>query len=289
MADSLDLKFRPRYQIENFAAYYDGAEHTEISSDPMKPMSLITEATVSNTSLDYQDSGGAMRPAFDVNYQLDADSDTSDQVNGDMYLLMDTDDPANTVPSTDVEESHREEAEAANSPGTSYDAEYAMGYGQKASECGTVAGCSASTNTLSSPTAEQWVCDFVDDDFFQQYFDGESCYYTEYLPHTDRHVDPPEEMLVVGAINSVIDDTALLDEDYISVLGTAETIELRNKMYAQMTRYTLGQSPPGRWVFEGDGLEPESILELMTVGSCRDVTLMGVPIPAVPASIKLWW
>ncbi|OGJ46325.1 hypothetical protein A3J23_03105 [Candidatus Peregrinibacteria bacterium RIFCSPLOWO2_02_FULL_48_14] len=285
-AGSSDLSFRPRYQIESFTTYYEGSEHTEISEDSSETMSLRTEATVSDTSLAFQDTGGSMRPGYAVNYQMDATStNESDPQNGDMYLLIDTDEPPDAGDAEDFEETHREDTISSFYVSSTYSEDYSIGYGQKTSDC-SVPGftCPAASNTLSDPTAEQWVCDTVT----EQRFGKESCYYTEYLPHTDRHVDPPEEMLVVGSINSVIDDSDLLNEDYISVLGTAETIELRNKMYAQAVRYTLGQSAAGGGILSGDSLEASGgVLELMNgrllyaegdviIDGCSDTGCTGI-------------
>lgn len=272
--DGGDLSYRPRYQIENFVSVYDSAEHTDISDIPSKTMYLVTEATVSDTSDAYQAvySGSASRPGYRVYYQMDATSDGSDQMLGDMYLLIDTDEPQSGKTSGDVEETYRTDSISSGYLSTEYFREYAIGYGQKFSECGGVIACPASTNTLSDPTAEQWVCD----DATEQRFGEESCYYTEYLPHIDRHAEP-EDMLVIGAINSVVDEDDFLNEDYVSVLGTAETINLRNKMYAQVARYTLGQTASGGTL--DSSMDPDSgIVELIggrLLFAQGDVTIEG--------------
>lgn len=267
-----DLSYRPRYQINKFVAVYDSEEHTTISENTSKAMSLNTEAVTSNTSDAFQlGHSGAAKPSYNVNYQMDATSATDDPVSGDIYLLIDTDNPPNAPASRDVEETYRTDNLVASNPSYSnYEKNYAIGYGQKASECSSTAPlgsdhpCAASTNTpLTDPTAEQWVCD----DATETTMGDTSCYYTEYLPHLDRHINPAESMFVIGAINSIIDADDVLEEisesegTILSTLGTTETINLRNKMYAWVLRYTLGQdasSGPvelmtGRLVFaEGD-------------------------------------
>lgn len=282
-----DLSYRPRYQINKFVAVYDGSEYTTISDDVAElGMNLKTEAVMSDTSLAYQSVIGAARPNYRVYYQLDADSSGTDMVTGDRYLLMDTDYPSNSPTSGDVEETYRRDDVTSSLPYyTAYNRAYAMAYGQKASylsTCGTpgFSACVTPTNTLSNPTAEQWVCD----DATEQTMGEESCYYTEYLPHIDRHQEP-ESMFVIGAINSIIDADEVLEEisneegTVLSTLGTTETINLRNKMYAQGLLYTrmyVGTASSGS--FDSSGEPSSGLVELMNgrlVFAQGDVTIDG--------------
>ncbi len=277
-----DLSYRPRYQITRFVAVYDGSEYTTISDDLAETgMNLKTEAVMSDTSAAYQSVIGASHPSYRVYYQLDADSSEVQMSTGDRYLLMDTDNPPNTPTSGDVEETHREDDVDYSMPYYSaYNKAYAMAYGQKFSECPTSGSCPAPTNTLSNPTAEQWVCD----DATEQTMGEISCYYTEYLPHVDRHKDP-ESMFVIGAINSIIDADEVLEEiseaegTVLSTLGTTETINLRNKMYAQGLLYTrmyLNTASSGS--FDSSGAPSSGLVELMNgrlVFAQGDVTIDG--------------
>lgn len=275
-----DLSYKPRYQIEKFVTFFDGAEHTSISEDKSKVMSLRTDALVSDTSSYFQGRGGAAKPMYYVNYQMDADSSNSKPVNADARLLIDTDAPPNSPTSGDVEETTRVDTLVASSPFyTNYVKDYAIAYGQAYSLCGMVGfTCGDPTNTLTNPTAEQWVCDTATETTMNE----NSCYYTEYLPHIDRH-DEPESMLVIGAINSVIDADDVLEEisddvgTDISILGNTETVNTRNKMYAQVVRYTLGQSA-GSGSFDSTGAITGDLVELMNgrlIFAEGDVTIDG--------------
>lgn len=260
---SADLSYRPRYQITKFVANYDSDEHQRISDEFEKTMSLKTEATVADTSAAYRAAGGGSKPGYSVYYQMDALSTNSEPTPGDKFLLIDTDVPPSGATSADVEETWRKDTLPKNYASGLYQKNYAIGYGQKASECPGEGSCAPGTNTLSAPTAEQWVCDTAS----EMRNSGNSCYYTEYLPHIDRHQDPTG-MFVIGAINSVLQDddletAASANSTALSVLGNADTIKLRNKMYAQVVRYTLGQTA-GSGTLDSD-MEPttSSIVELM--------------------------
>lgn len=262
------LSARPRYQIQKFVSIYDDDEHTDISSDPSKVMSLKTESTVYDTSEAYQYAGGLARPAFDVYYQVDVDGASATE---DTYLLLDTDQPANGPVSGDVEETYRTDNISDSYSSMTYSKNYAMGYGQKDSECGS-GSCSTATNTVSNPTAEQWVCDWAT----ELSFGDESCYYSEYLPHIDRHQDA-EGILVIGAVNSLIDADDILDENLISIQGTSNVMDFRNKMYAQVARYTLGLSA-GSGSVNSSGDISGDILEMMNgrlLFAEGDVTIDG--------------
>jgi len=279
-----DLSYRPRYQITKFAAVYDGAEYSTISMDIDESMNLKAQAFMADTSPAYQSILSAIaKPSYEVYYQLDADSDPSSPTKGDNYLLIDTDIPPSTPASGDVEETYRTDSITSTSFGPSpsyatYNRAYAMGYGQKTSECPTPSSCPVAANTLTLPTAEQWVCDSAT----LLTKNAESCYYTEYLSHIDRHQEP-ESMFVIGAINSTIDADEVLEEvsntegTVLSVLGTTETINLRNKMYAQVLRYTLGQNASSG-SFDTDGNPSSGLVELMNgrlIFAEGDVTING--------------
>lgn len=234
--DGLFLSFKPRFTATKFVAIYDLEEHTQISSDTAKTMGLSSVAILRPTSDAAQSQGVAAKPAFDIYYQLDADSNAVDPSINDMFLLMDTAD-AGTI----VDCGRRTDTLSAGTYAGYYSVidggVYTMGYGQKSAACQGFATTGPSTNVLSNPTAEQWVCDRITDNY-------DSCYYTAYLDIVDRHDDPSDHpMEVLGAINSVLnDETVLTNTDDISILGSTETIKMRNKMYAQVVRYMLGQT-----------------------------------------------
>lgn len=260
-----NLSYRPRYQINKFAAYFDGTEHSSISEDITKIMSLRTEAIVADTSIYFQERGGTEQPPYSVNYQMGANRmpDTAPTIS-DLRLLIDTDMPIDPPDSGDTEETIRMDTLTGGSfYYTNYSKDYAIGYGQSEASCSLAIACTTPVNTLTEPSAEQWVCDTAT----QSTMGEVSCYYTEYLPHIDRH-DDPESMLVVGAINSVIDADDVLKEisndagTDISILGSTETVSLRNRMYAQVVRYILGQTP-GDGGIDASGAVTGNIVELM--------------------------
>ena len=256
-----ELSYRPRYQITQFTAYYNDEEYAQISEDLDETMSLKTRAAISETSSAYQRVGGLRRPSYSVYYQMDVDSNIplERDVNNN-FLLIDADaSPPSAPDSKDVEETHRVDTIASGFAGyLSYERDYAIGYGQKASLCAGSIVCAAANNILTEPTAEQWVCDSVT----VQRFGSASCYYTDYLPHVDRY-KAPEPMLVIGGINAAINDSDILtNEAEISILGSTETIVSRNNIYAQVVRYTLGQEASSG--FLNSTMEPSSgLLSLM--------------------------
>lgn len=270
-----DLSFRPRYQILKFTANYDGQDYTQISSDLSKVMYLTTEASVSETSSAYQDAGGIRRPDYEVYYQMDAD--TTDPVGGgagNNSLLIDIDSPASPPDSEDFEETHREDAIGSSFASyLNYARDYAIGYGQKASLCEGLIACGEAYNVLTNPTAEQWVCDSAT----ELRYDVKSCYYTDYLPHVDRY-QASQNMLVIGAIDEVLNDEGVLsNEEQISVLGSVETSLIRNKIYSQVVRYTLGQEAASGSL-DANMMPSSGILSLMNgrlLYAKGDVTVEG--------------
>lgn len=275
-----NLSYRPRYQISKFAAYFDGAEQSSISEDTWEIMSLRTQALMSDTSSYFQERGGFAKPSYSVNYQMDASRvpDSAPTVS-DLRLLIDTNVPIDPPLSGDTEETVRVDRLDYNSFSyTNYNKDYAIGYGQSAALCGLAAGCTSPTNTLTDPTAEQWVCDTAT----QSTMGEDSCYYTEYLPHIDRH-DEPESLLVIGAINSAIDAGDLLQEisddtgTEFSVLGATETVNMRNRLYSQVLRIILGQTP-GSGGLDDEGAVTGDLIELMNgrvLVAEGDVTIDG--------------
>lgn len=254
------LSFRPRYLAEKFVASYDGGEYTTISSDMDKEMSLVVDGVVSDASSYYQSVNGssAARRPFYVHYQMDADTDVVPDVAGpddNNYLITD-----GSVPPDDTADCTFRTDTAPVSYGVlwaNYARDYVMNYGQRLrGECGLfgVDTISEVTNTLTNPTAEQWVCDDVPT--VKGRFGGQSCYYTSYLPRVDSHADVLS-MSIFGSVNSLLDaDDALSESDDVSILGASDTIDLRNKMYAQIARYTLGQNAGSGTL--NDDMEPNA-------------------------------
>lgn len=268
-----DLSWRPRFQISKFVSVFDGTDHTAISEDTSVVQYLRTEGVMSDTSSAFQSYSGAIaKPRYQVAYQMDATSSTNIVSSSDNKLLIDTDVIPSPANSSDAEATSRTDSLTQYSPSYSnYNKSYALDYGQTASylsSCFTPFPCTDGTNTLVDPTAELWICDTAVATTMG--VGSESCYYVEYLEHIDRHADP-ESMLVIGAINSVIDADDVLEEisdsegTVLSVLGTTDTINLRNKMYAQVVRYTLGQvSGAGRYTTTAGGCSPSAgLVELM--------------------------
>lgn len=240
------LSYRPRFLLNEFVMVSDGVEYSSLfNENEDAEMQLRTRATVSDTSAAYQAQWGAgsEQPTYFVNYQMDVNSDPAEFVAGDLRLLIDVDAPGSADADNADETRRMDTLTPPNSAYTNYFRSYVLEYGQSDAACAlTMIRCVvAPRNTVDDPTAEQWVCDTA----AQRGNGADSCYYTDYLPHIDRHADP-ESMLVIGAINASIDANAVLEEmsggDGISVLGNTETIDLRNQMYAQVARYILGQS-----------------------------------------------
>ena len=273
--DAADLSYRPRFQISKFVSVFDGEDHTAISENASTIQYLRTEGRMSTTSTAFLSYSGAVaKPSYRVYYQMDATSSASSVATNDQKLLIDTDVIPSAAMSADAEATKRTDSlTAMNSSYTNYKKSYALDYDQTEtylSTCGTIgyAPCTAGTNTLVDPTAELWICD--DAPLTTMSAGQASCYYAEYLEQIDRHA-APESMLVIGAINSVIDADDVLEEvsdtegTVLSVLGTTETINLRNKMYAQVLRYTLGQkASSGEYTDDSGSCAPSSdLVELM--------------------------
>lgn len=258
--DGLSLSFKPRFTTTKFVAVYDNQEYTQISSDMMKAMALKTSATVRESSAEAQawvGNASIIKPRIDVYYQLDGESDQSVVTVDDNFLVIDTQDQ-DTAPDCGRRIDRLDAGTYTNVYPLVSPALYPMAYGQKSAACQGAVSNQAGINQVSNPTAEQWVCDQVSEGRFF----NPSCYYTAYLNIVDRHAEP-EEMKVFGAINSLLnDDTVFTNADEISVLGSTETIKLRNKMYAQIVRYMLGQTAYGGNL--DSNMQPSSgLLDLM--------------------------
>ncbi len=257
--DGIYLSFKPRYTATKFVVNYDSTEYTQISTDVAEPMTLSTVATLRPTSDAFQYLYPTeVKPRFELNYQLEAESSVTPSTTNDLYFTIDTSD-VGVVPDC----GRRTDVLAAGTYGTSYSilppASFAVGYTQKNVACqGTAPTTTTTTNTLSNPTIEQWVCDSAP----SMRFNDPACYYTAYLNIVDRHA-AAEEMKVLGAINSLLnDETVLTNTDDISILGSTETIKMRNKMYSQIVRYMLGESATGGTL--NSAMEPSAgLVELM--------------------------
>lgn len=275
--DGLFLSFRPRFQPMSYVAVYDGMEYTQISADYTEYshapfMDLKTHATVYDASAEARARGVGTKPGFTVYDQLDVVNHASDPSVNDRYLIMDTVDDADSNPDCSY-------ADLAILPGSytnDYVTHFNMGYGKKSSTCQTTAPTGAApSNDVTDPTAEQWVCDSVTEHANDNI---ESCYYTGYLPIVDRH-DDPESLLIIGAINSLLNDEDLLTNvDEIFSQGSPETIKLRNKMYSQVVRYTLGETAGSGSL--NTSMDPDSgnIISLMNerlLFAQGDVTITG--------------
>ena len=94
-----------------------------------------------------------------------------------------------------------------------------------------------------NPKIEQWVCD----DITEYVFSDPACYFTGYLPILDPHVDPPDDMLVIGAINSTLNENDFYDSEDTnnSIQGSLSAITQRNSLKSIEARYTQGVTGGG--------------------------------------------
>ncbi|MFA5792811.1 MAG: hypothetical protein WC897_02970 [Candidatus Gracilibacteria bacterium] len=241
-----ELSFRPRYQSTKFNVSYDGNEYDTISSDMTKAMTLNVGATVSDAS-DYYDSAiGVAKPVFEVNYQLDAETNNASVIPTpatNAFLIMDSDSLLDGVAECTLRTDSSEGEYFVTYGGVNM--ELALSYGQRLASDSCLIGVTDPAvppdNVLSNPTVEQWVCDSAP----SARFGAPSCYYTGYLPRVDAHA-PALSPTVFGAINSLLDESGTFSEnENVSILGSLEVVKLRNKMYAQIARYALGQDASG--------------------------------------------
>jgi hypothetical protein len=306
-----ELSFAPRYRVQKYVAEYDGDEYTVISDDLEEEMQLVTEATIEAFSeeRDQFNDYFATWPDFppdEVDYghilvrnQMDATSETDDPrlFADDIHLLIDTDDDEV------VDSDGRDETVYTLGVYTERSTTYAIGYDQVCGE-----SCNEPANTLSVPTAEQWVCDYVIGeptgviggdlgwynrfDFNPRTDRDYGCYYTAYLPLVDLHADA-EEMIIIGAVNSAIEggtffDEAEIDDTAFSILGGVDVMNLRNKMYAQIARYTLGQSANGGNLDLGNVGGSDAVVSLMSgrlLYAENDIYISGGADPFTDATL----
>lgn len=236
------LSYSPRYRLINYAAEYDGVENTQISTDTSRTdMYLLSEATVVEPSEAYVSSGssvGVADTAIEVTHYVHGDY--SSYQSGDLYLLID-----DSVPADDVVDTVARTDSYLGNTATTINERFKMEYAELPI-CASFGACTASTPAPepTNMTAEQWVCDQIS---FARY-GSESCYITGYLPLLDRNA-PKENMEVLGSVNSLIDVVALgggteilENNENVSVFGRADVVALRNKLFAQASRYALGLS-----------------------------------------------
>jgi hypothetical protein len=240
-SEDVELSFRPRYQVKNISAKYNGAEYLDFPDDQVTPMKLKVDAFVDSLSAEYlSGGGGSVANRFDIFYQMDVDSEPVHTSFGDLHLLIDT----NATPDGVADDTRRVENYGTGSLVGDYNVEYVMSYGQKEKECGGGGLCEPPSNTVSNPTVEQWVCDYVAESLFTD----PSCYYTAYLPLPDRHFNPAAGLMLSGTANSNIDENGVYlnpaDED-VSILGALDFASYRDKLYARALRYVMGQSAGG--------------------------------------------
>lgn len=284
--DGVFLPFNPRFTTTKFVAVYDGEEYTQFASDQSTAMQLSTIAVLRNTSEAAQNQGFsvALKPEIDVYYQLDADSTSQDVSVNDKFFIVDTSDTG-----TVADCGRRTDTLSAGTYGDYYysgvtpysyavKAPYTIGYGQKNAACqGFTPTTTTMANTVSDPTAEQWVCDWVS----ELRFNTASCYYTAYLNIVDRHDNPSDHpMTVLGAITSGLNDSMVLtNTDDISVFGNSETDKARNVIYGQVIRNMLGQTASTSMETLDSSMDPSSgLVELMNgrlVIAEGDVTVEG--------------
>jgi|GEM_PF-1618604 len=239
-----ELSFSPRFALDGLYADYDGyAQWTSISENiRQENMYLITEGHDLGVSEELKNYlGGSLNESFKLFYQLDAGTDFErDQVNGDVYLVMDTVDGNISNVTNNV--TYHYETPSLN-PAGQYFSKYAMGYAQRDDQCGAAPGCPEpfwdGVDYISDPTAEVWVCDVAVGQVLEQRTgQGSSCYYVGYLPVLDRHAGAGG-VLFMGSTSEFL-GSSLDDSDDIYSGGAQETIKIRNDFYELATRYTSG-------------------------------------------------
>lgn len=251
------LKFAPRFRLESLMAEYGGNFYSQISEDESLDQTLHPEASVKDLSQEYRAKhamSSFAKIGFLVDYQMDITSDVMPMGATAKRLLMDVDGDA-------VEEhSYYTDAVPGSQFNQAYIRDFDIGYGQDEKACGML-GCDASTNNVSDPTAEMWVCDKI----AERDQGGDSCYFVAFLPLQDRYADP-EGMAVYGAINSTLDEDDILDasnSDDVSVLGSTDNFRRRNVLNAYLTRLVLGQGSPAGGELDETGIVSGDVAELM--------------------------
>ena len=95
----------------------------------------------------------------------------------------------------------------------------------------------------TQPSLEFYVCDELSASVKSRFGTtlGNACYYTAYLSVADPYA-PRMDLKVKGAVNAVMNGADLLDNnENLSQLGVPTT-DLRNRLYAQLRRYVVGES-----------------------------------------------
>ncbi len=242
----VDLSYRPRFQNTSFVTDYDGSERETIADydSSSTGMYVRSYATIASTSDEFMTvNGSGTGRTYRVHYEVASDA-TDD---ADLKFLIDTNNPED-----DVMNGRYRDNDFNRIPGSATyyygggvagsSVDYRIGYGQEYP--------GVYTATPTNPTLEQWVCDEISADPQTVSLVAEesvnsgvsTCYFTGYLPRPDRHADA-EDMLLIGAINSSIDEDVVSEQDEVSVLGIANYVSLRNELYAQVSRLVRNQTP----------------------------------------------
>lgn len=256
-----NLSWKPRFQGTSFVAYYDAAENDTIGGTTSTGMYLRSYATVAPVSDEFVTiNGSSTGMTYSVHYEAASDAIAYD----DSKFLIDS------TTSVDSTMDARTRDNDFNRPSGS--STYYYGYGSTGQGyyggvtpayvklrigygTDSTGDVSSTTTDPDNPTLEQWVCDSVVEGASGVsspknliYYGNtantgvKSCYFTGYLSREDAHADP-ENMDLIGAINSSIDESDLSDSDEISVLGAANYASLRNAMFAQVLRLVRNQTP----------------------------------------------
>lgn len=140
-----------------------------------------------------------------------------------------------------------------------------------------VVGEPEASDTLTKPTAELYICDYLSPSRFNGV--GQSCYFLSYMPIEDLFA-PAEPMAVIGAVKATQNASDFFtDTPGLSILGSADSLLVRNNIYSQVLRYTVGESA-GDCVIDSN-LRPTNNSDVVSLFGGRllycegDVTLNG--------------
>lgn len=242
--EPLELHYKPRVQLHLVKSKFplpNGKLEDSIREPTGSKMKLIVEGAIEGLSEEYvaaiesEEAGGVAPVDVDIYYQVDSEYDAG-PTNRDFYLLLNGAEQQIDSLSSDATEI------------SEYEQEYNMDYQQY--KCG-VAFCLAS-NPPHDPTAEIWACDSIsENNYIDTDISEPVCYYIGYLPQLDYHA-AVKDMLVIGAVNQSINNPDILEtQESVSVQGNAE---LRNLIWEQVSRLTLGVAPSGDVILD-DNLE----------------------------------
>ncbi|MBT4631746.1 hypothetical protein HOC00_02160 [Candidatus Peregrinibacteria bacterium] len=253
-----NLSYRPIAQIDRFELVYaDGSGGHTVFPGTEEDMYLDWELDIAPFSQAYNDGGGyyiktgpsivnwADHPQNSAN--LDAGNFNA------IYLLLEsicdiTDDFIGVCP-LDVSRlglSRSMHSVTVYTEGGTSDSGYEKLFYEQQIPGGPVADMVEYNGT---PTVEQMICQNVDASRFDLGvlgFGDEVCYYTGYLPRADRYLEA-ESMKLIGAVNASNLAREFFEGagDDVSVLGNTDTFLLRNKMFSQIARYTVGVDAAG--------------------------------------------